>query len=80
MPITLKFADAVRGDGTTATSSQQTWQRGAALGARFFRGIRCADGRDILNSTIGAGPSRTEQNVSYSGRGVLVHFSKQPAF
>lgn len=77
MPITMKFADTVRGDGTTATSSRQTWQRGAALGACFFRGIRCADGRDILNSTIGAGPSRT---VSYSGRGVLVHFSKQPAF
>ncbi len=44
-----------------------------SLGARFFCGIRFADGRDILNSTIGAGPSRTEQNVSYPGRGVLAH-------
>jgi hypothetical protein len=46
----------------------------------FFGGIRCADERDILNSTIEAGPSRTEQNVSYPARGVLVHFSRQLAF
>jgi hypothetical protein len=52
----------------------------AALGARFFGGIRCADRRDILNSTIGAGPSRTEQIVNDPGRGVLAHFSKQLAF
>jgi hypothetical protein len=40
----------------------------------FFGGIRCADGRDILNSTIGAGLTPTERDVSYPGRGVLVHF------
>lgn len=32
-----------------------------------------ADRRDTLNSTVGAGPSRTEQIVSYPGRGVLAH-------
>ena len=39
----------------------------------FFGSTRCTDGRDILNSTIGAGPSRTEQNVSHPGRGVLAY-------
>jgi hypothetical protein len=36
-------------------------------------GLRCADRRDILNSTIGAGPNRTEQIVSDPGRGVLAY-------
>jgi hypothetical protein len=31
------------------------------------------DRRDILNSTIGAGPNRTEQIVCDPGRGVLAH-------
>lgn len=67
-------------DGTrkwkAATCPERDWQSSAAPDARFFGGIRCADGTDILNFTNGAGPSRTEQNVSYPGRGVLVQFPR----
>ena len=41
----------------------------------FLDGLRCADRRDILNSTIRAGPNRTEQIVGAPGRGVLAHNS-----
>src|SRR5258706_4025229 len=43
------------------------------IGAHFLVGSECADRRDILNSTIGAGRSRTVQNASYPGRGVLAY-------
>jgi len=58
---------------TASTFGAKPRPLSVALGARFFGGIRCAERRDILNSTIGAGPSRTEQIVSDPGRGVLAH-------
>jgi hypothetical protein len=43
------------------------------IGAHFLVGSECADRRDILNSTIGAGRSRIVQNASYPGRVVLAY-------
>jgi hypothetical protein len=44
-------------------------------------GLRCAVRRDILNSTIGAGPNRTEQIVSDPGRcPPPLHVPHFPAF
>src|SRR6202022_623772 len=54
---------------TASLALKRMWS--AALGARFLGSIRCIDGRDILSFTIGAGLSRTGQNVCYLDRRVL---------
>lgn len=61
------------GEQGDAQKGEQFRAPSAALGAGCFGGIRCAERRNILNSTIGAAPSRTEQIVSDPGRGVLAY-------